>query len=238
VQHKVTLTKPFGLGQFDVTVGEFRAFVTATGFVTEAEKGGTLGLLGAGMFVFDGKKWAYLAGTSWRTWGSQQDDQRPVIGVTWDDAKAFCAWVNKTQSEAGRLPAGYEYTLPTEAQWEYACRAGTTGAYSGDLDGLGWYAANSGNTIHPVGQKQANSWGLYDMHGNVWEWCADWIGEYPSGSVTDPAGPASGLSRANRGGSWFSSPRYCRSANRGWARPGARGTTFGFRLALAPKVIQ
>jgi TonB family protein len=226
VQHQVTLTKRYWMGEYDVTVGEFRAFVTATGYRTEAE-------MGDGMYVYTGSTWEKRAGASWQNPNLNQDDHHPVVGVSWNDAKAFCAWVNKTQTEAGRLPAGYEYTLPTEAQWEYACRAGTTEAYAGNLDSMGWYGQNSGNTTHPVGQKQPNAWGLYDMHGNVCEWCADWYGDYPGGNVTDPPGPSSGSFRVSRGGGWDEGAADCRSAYRGRGGPGVRIVFRGFRLALS-----
>ena len=121
--------------------------------------------------------------------------------------------------------------LPTEAQWEYACRAGTTGAYAGNgkLDDMGWYWDNSGGKTHPVGQKRANAWGIHDMHGNVWEWCQDWYGDYPGGSVTDPTGPASGDDRVYRGGCWGDGARYCRSAYRAGYDPGDRSGRLGFR---------
>lgn len=118
------------------------------------------------------------------------------------------------------------YRLPTESEWEYACRASTTTAfYTGvityegtspldpNLDAAGWYGGNSGGGSHPVGQKQANAWGLFDMHGTVWEWCGDWYGPYP-GAGADPTGPASGTSRVYRGGSWFTDAQYCRSGDR------------------------
>ncbi len=125
----------------------------------------------------------------------------PVEEVSWDDAMAFCQKLTKQERATGNLPAGYAYTLPTEAQWEYACRADTTGPYyAGDLNAIAWYNENTGNTTHPVGQKQPNAWGLYDMLGNVWDWCADWYGAYPGGTVTDPAGPSSGSFRVSRGG--------------------------------------
>jgi len=155
----------------------------------------------------------------------------PVEQVSWEDAMSFCAKLTASERAAGRLASGDEYTLPSEAQWEYACRAGTTGAYAGDLDSMGWYDKNSGNKTHAVGTKRANAWGLYDMHGNVWEWCSDWYGSYPSGSVVDPAGARSGTLRVLRGGCWRFNASYCRSANRGWDSPGDRGGNLGFRLA-------
>ena len=100
--------------------------------------------------------------------------------------------------ELNGLNDGYKYRLPTEAEWEYAARAGTTGEYAGVLDKMGWYGDNAGGKTHPVGEKSANGWGLYDMHGNVWERCADWYEEYPSRAVTDPCGPVSGADRVFR----------------------------------------
>lgn len=160
----------------------------------------------------------------------------PVEQVSWDDAMAFSRKLTERERQAGRLPDGYEYTLPSEAQWEYACRAGTTGAYAGDLDAMAWFKQNSGNTTHPVGQKGANAWGLYDMHGNVWEWCRDWYGNYPGGSVTDPTGPPQGSDRVSRGGCWGNDAAICRSAFRYRINPGFRLLNLGFRLALAPQV--
>jgi formylglycine-generating enzyme required for sulfatase activity len=160
---------------------------------------------------------------------------RPVEQVSWNDAMQFCRKLTERERAAGRLSESYEYALPTEAQWEYACRAGTTGQYAGDgnLGDMGWYGGNSGNTTHPVGQKQPNAWGLYDMHGNVWEWCLDWYGNYPGGSVRDPTGPSSGTNRVLRGGCWNIYAFYCRSAYRSRLVPGYRNNILGFRLALA-----
>jgi len=158
----------------------------------------------------------------------------PVEQVSWDDATAFCAKLTERERAAGRLPTGYAYTLPTEALREYACRAGTTGDYAGDLDAMGWYGANSGNTTHPVGTKQPNAWGLYDMEGNVWEWCRDWYADkLPGGEVTNPMGPPSGSYRVVRGGSWGDGAAGCRSAFRYDGDPGFRFVSVGFRLALS-----
>ena len=146
-------------------------------------------------------------------------DDLPVVKVSWDDCQEFC-------KNAG-------LSLPTEAQWEYACRAGSTAAYagSGKLEEMGWYTGNSDGEPHPVGQKQPNAWGLCDMLGNVWEWCADWFGDYPSGSVTDPKGASSGSYRVKRGGSWFSDAASCRSAYRRHYNPSDRDDDLGFRPA-------
>ncbi|PIE84675.1 MAG: hypothetical protein CSA07_01030 [Bacteroidia bacterium] len=159
-------------------------------------------------------------------------DDQPVVMVTWDDAQAFCAWV------------GHGVTLPTEAQWEYACRAGNETVYSfgDDADQLGdyaWYGEDydMGRT-HPVGQKPANAFGLYDMHGNAWEWCADWYGEdyYATcdggGTAVNPSGPASGANRVARGGSYINNARFCRSATRSGDLLGAQDEVLGFRVVV------
>ncbi len=158
----------------------------------------------------------------------------PVENVTWDEAMAFCQKLTERERAAGRLPDGYIFTLPTEAQWEYACRAGTTGPYAGDLDTMAWYVQNSSKTTHPVGAKQPNAWGLFDMHGEVWEWILDWYGDYPGGSVTDPTGPTSGTNRVHRGGSWSNAAVDCRSADRhGDLASDRRSHSLGFRVALS-----
>ena len=159
----------------------------------------------------------------------------PVEQVSWDDAMAFCRKLTERERAAGRLSEGYAYTLPTEAQWEYACRAATTGSYAGDLNAMAWYDENSGKKTHAVGTKQTNAWGLSDMHGNVWEWCLDWDASYPGGSVTDPGGAPSGSYHVFRGGGWNLSAHFCRSADRiDYHSPVFRLYYLGFRLALAP----
>jgi len=225
-QHLVTLSKGFHLGATEVTLGQWRSYVEATGYQTEAERGD-------GMDVYEGGNWSKRSGSSWRNVFSG-NEQNPVVGVSWNDAMSFCKWLTERERAAGRLAAGYKYTLPTEAQWEYACRSGTTGAYAGDLDSMAWYGKNSGRKTHAVGGKQPNGWGLYDMHGNVWEWCSDWYGSYPSGSAVDPTGASSGSLRVRRGGSWGSNASICRSANRNRITPGYRSYFLGFRLAHRP----
>jgi formylglycine-generating enzyme required for sulfatase activity len=152
-------------------------------------------------------------------------DNSPVEMVSWEDCQGF---INKLNQQGNKT----KYRLPTEAQWEYAARAGTTGSFAGSsLDTLGWYSSNSDDRTHPVAQKQANDWGLYDMHGNVWEWVQDWSGRYSTGSITDPTGPSTGKARVYRGGSWRFDARYCRLAHRGRGAPAdfARANV-GFRV--------
>jgi formylglycine-generating enzyme required for sulfatase activity len=156
----------------------------------------------------------------------------PVERVSWIEAMAYCDKLTKRERAAGRLPANYVYALPTEAQWEYACRAGTTGQYAGDPEKISWYDLNSGDTTHSAAQRQPNQWGFYDMAGNVLEWCADWYGNYPGGAATDPTGPADGFFRMARGGSWRSKLEVGRSAARSGASPARQDYTLGFRLAL------
>jgi formylglycine-generating enzyme required for sulfatase activity len=134
------------------------------------------------------------------------------------------------------------YRLPTEAQWEYACRAGSKTAYSfDDEEGLlpehGWFNRNSSDRTHTVGLLEPNARGLYDMHGNVWEWCSDWHEEYPKGAVSDPTGPREGSIRVRRGGSWYFEAAYCRSGARNWGDLSYRFNIGGFRLALSPSGI-
>ena len=158
---------------------------------------------------------------------------RPVVNVSWEDANAYTAWLSKQ--------TGHRYRLPTEAEWEYAARGGTLEAtYNDDLDvtdcswsdvlnPIGWYCGNSDNTTHPVGELRANAYGLYDVLGNVWEWCHDWYAEYPAGSVEDPWGPSAGSDRVVRGGSWNSLARSTRAAYRVRFSPDSRYANIGFR---------
>lgn len=159
--------------------------------------------------------------------GQKNDPLKPVVGVSWRDAQVFCRWVG--------------CRLPTEAEWEYACRAGSKGDYcfgdnAAELDDYAWYGENSGERMQPVGQKKSNAWGLHDMHGNVCEWCADWYTPYEVSArkqrtLIDPKGGASGSSRVYRGGAWYSSARSVRSASRGGYSPDFSYTDLGFRLA-------
>jgi formylglycine-generating enzyme required for sulfatase activity len=157
----------------------------------------------------------------------------PVEQVSWGEAVEFCRKLTAKQRQEGVLPEGWEWRLPTEAEWEYAARAGTTGARHGELDTIAWHGGNSGSETHGVKGKEANAWGLHDMIGNVWEWCGDWYGDYPTGSVTDPTGPGSGSFRVLRGGSWGYVAGNARSAKRFRLDPGLRDFVLGFRPALS-----
>ena len=159
--------------------------------------------------------------------------------MTWGDATAFCQRLTDTDHKNGKLLAGESYRLPTDAEWEYACRASTQTTWSfgndeSQLGNYGWYEGNAKNVgqgyAHKVGLKKPNPAGLFDMHGNVWEWCSDWIGSGLSGG-TDPAGPGGGSYRVLRGASWWHAPDRCRSANRDSSVPSNRIHDRGFRVA-------
>ncbi|MDG2383227.1 MAG: formylglycine-generating enzyme family protein [Pirellulaceae bacterium] len=168
----------------------------------------------------------------------------PVDSVSWDEVVEFCRKLSALPAEKA---AGRVYRLPTEAEWEYACRGGETKnwntaknfqAFGKQLNDFAWYLSNSDNKTHPVGQKSPNPWGFYDMHGNVWEWCQDWYGNYPRGAVTDPQGVSSGKYRVFRGGCWNFPFGFCRSTYRNGGHPsrnyGINGINGGFRVALGP----
>ena len=243
-QHRVRITKPFYLGTYHVTRGQFRQFVADTAYKTDAEKGEKPGAWG---WDPDKKEFGFNAKYSWRNAGFEQTDEHPVVNVSWNDAVAFCKWLSKKESKT--------YRLPTEAEWEYACRAGTTTRYySGDdpetLVKVGNVAdaaakaqfpdwtwtikANDGYVFTaPVGKFKPNAFGLYDMHGNAWQWCADWYGAeyYAKSPADDPAGPASGNVRVLRGGSWLFGTYNSRSAIRFRFAPGDQDSSSGFRVA-------
>ncbi len=169
---------------------------------------------------------------------------RPVEQVSWADATNYCWLITQRDRASGRISTNTVYRLPTEAEWEYACRGWTSTRFSyGDdpdytnLSNYAWYWDNSGGTTHPVGQKLPNPWGLHDMHGNVLEWCQDWFGEYPGGIALDPQGPSLGLGRVTRGGDWnewFGPVWDCRSAHRRSSDPENSHVSQGFRAVLAP----
>jgi formylglycine-generating enzyme required for sulfatase activity len=244
-QHRVRITKRFYLGMHEVTMGQFQQFVGATAFRTDAERDGE------GGWGFDAKKGNVQRSTyNWRNAGFAQTEDHPVMNVSWNDAVAFCDWIGKKE--------GKVYRLPTEAEWEYACRAGTTTRYySGNdpenlatvgnvADGTLTKALKfSGEAIKardgytftaPVGRFQANAFGLFDMHGNVAEWCQDGYDHsyYADSPVDDPQGPSEASDRVFRGGSWDVDARSCRSALRGGNTPAVRLGNLGFRVALSP----
>jgi formylglycine-generating enzyme required for sulfatase activity len=244
-QHRVRITQPFYLGIHQVTRGQFRRFVDASGYKTEAEKdrkGGWCWDAGATKWVQDPKY-------TWRSPGFDQTDEHPVVNVSWNDVEAFC---NALSQKEGLSPFstikgqtvsvpdwnGPGYRLPTEAEWEYACRAGSQTRYCfGDdektLGEYAWYFANSGDRTHPVGEKKPNAFGLHDMHGNVWEWCWDGYDAdyYRQSPAADPRGSDQAASRVIRGGSWRFAPHFARSAYRSWYAPVYRFFYLGFRLA-------
>ena len=161
----------------------------------------------------------------------------PVENITWEDADWFCKKLNAIEKKARRIPEGYEYGLPTEAQWEYACRARSDSVFNNGnsseaLSYAAWYKSNSKSITHTVGQKKPNKWKLYDMHGNVWEWCNDWYGGYPAKIEFDYLGPATGKVRICRGGSWNTISKDCSSTYRNYNRPLFKSSAVGFRLSL------
>jgi formylglycine-generating enzyme required for sulfatase activity len=170
------------------------------------------------------------------------DGLRPVEKINWQEAVDYCQALNIREQALGRLPPGYAFRLPTEAEWEYACRAGSNTRFShGDdpayleIPNFAWCGHNSGSTTHPVGTRRPNPWGLFDMHGNVWEWCLDpWTGTYPGGAITNSVTASQGSLRVARGGSWLYDPRFCRSANRDSYGMLNRCSDVGFRVVLAP----
>jgi sulfatase modifying factor 1 len=225
--HAVTLTRPYFLGVYPVTVGEFTRFVAATGYQTEGERGG-------GSYAYPNGNWAIDAAVNWRTPGFAQTERHPVVCVTWNDAVAMVTWLNEDAMDSGVV-----YALPTEAQWEYACRAGTASPFfwGHDPDQLphyGWFNGNAGDRTHPVDTMRPNPWGLWHLAGNVWEWCADEYETYTAQPEQDPVpvtGDGSGYIR--RGGSWHRVPGICRSASRASSNADYRGTSIGFRLAAS-----
>ncbi|QDU85604.1 Serine/threonine-protein kinase pkn1 [Planctomycetes bacterium Pla163] len=211
--HSVTISQPFWMGQHEVTQAEYEALM--------------------------GSNPAFYLGAN-----------RPVERVTWFDAVAYCQALTAQESALGNVPAGYEYRLPTEAEWEYACRAGTTTEFNVG-DELFCSDARFDATYHPtgnfsscgnppgtvdVGSYAPNAWGLFDMQGNVWEWCLDSFASYPAGPVTDPFVTGGSL-RVYRGGSWNGTSGNCRSADRDGTGPGFPGFDVGFRVVLAPVLV-
>ncbi|WP_282829163.1 formylglycine-generating enzyme family protein [Pelomonas sp. V22] len=250
--HRVRITKAFWMGRHEVTVGQFRRFVEASGYVPESEADGTGGYGWRADYdpsttrrgdAFEGRDKRY----SWRNPGFPQGEDHPVVNITWNDAAALAAWLTKTE--------GRRYRLPTEAEWEYAARAGTRSRYhSGDdpatlLQAANLFDADSARYwprwqamalkgsdgyafTAPVGRFAPNAWGLFDMHGNAWEWVSDWHADdyYKHSPVDDPQGPADGGVKVRRGGSWHTWAFYARSSYRNWNAPDTRYTLVGMRL--------
>jgi len=208
-QREVQISKSFYLGKYEVQVAEFREFVNATGYKTLAEKTGW-----AWVWAPKSKKYEKTAGVKWKNPGFSQAENHPVVCVAWHDAVEFTKWVNKK--------TGQVYRLATEAEWEYACRAG------GTLPSGSWYLSNSDRAPHPVGQKRANAWGLYDMFGNAAERCQDGYGTYEAGPVTDPLGRSNDETKVVRGGAWGSGLSDLRCAFR--RRATGTSPSAGFRL--------
>jgi formylglycine-generating enzyme required for sulfatase activity len=209
-QHEVTLTQGFWIGKTEVTQAQWSAIMGTKPAYFPAKE------------IVRWKVWKWQIPV-WRQDFLASRWQLPVEQVSWDDCQEFCK------------KAGLGFRLPTEAEWEYACRAGSTGPFAGTgvLNEMGWYGGNSGGKTHPVGRKKPNAWGLYDMHGNVWEWCQDYYGgDYPAGAATDPTGPVAGGHRAIRGGAWDVPSGDCRSARRGRNVLVGRRRILGFRVVL------
>jgi formylglycine-generating enzyme required for sulfatase activity len=177
-------------------------------------------------------QWEAVMGNNPSSW-RHNGVNGPVESVSWGDCQVFLGRLNRKMAKA--LPDGYAFALPTEAQWEYACRAGSGGAYPGNgtLGGMGWYAENSEGDTHTGGRKAANAYGLFDMQGNVAEWCADWYSAYPGRAAPDPKGPASGDLRVVRGGAYSDADSACRCASRLRMPPASRFKAVGFRLAIS-----
>ena len=241
----MTLTKGFYMGETEVTKGQWRTFIRDRGYETEAE------FRRRGAYVWSGgPQWKQIEGTYWDNCGFAQSDSYPVACVSWNDVQEFIKWLNKKEGVS-------QYRLPTEAEWEYTCRAGTQTSrfwgedannacsYANVADATEWGRISFGLGRHyckdgywfpaPVASFSPNPWGFYDMIGNVSEWCQDWSQklmekDYPSGSVTDPAGPLLGTGRVIRGGSWYYRARDSRSANRSSMAPDYRSDYLGFRL--------
>lgn len=252
--HRVRITRPYYMARTEVTVGQFRQFLAASGHVPESVADGTGGYGYNPAYdpatsqrgdAFEGRDARY----SWQAPGFAQTDAHPVVNVTWNDAVALARWLSETEQR--------RYRLPTEAEWEYACRAGTRTQFHGGDDpaslarvanvfdadaAVNWpqwkaYALSSADGYAftaPVGRFEPNAFGLLDMHGNVWEWTADWHDDtyYARSPVEDPQGPADGEVKVRRGGSWHTWALYARCAYRNWNTRQTRYTLVGIRLVM------
>jgi formylglycine-generating enzyme required for sulfatase activity len=258
-QYDVTLTEDYYLGAFEVTQSQYQKVMGNNPSYFQGERVEQ---------KFPAKKHPETGRTIEEGKIIPVDSSNhPVEQVSWNDAVEFCKRLSDLPEEK---KAGRVYRLPTEAEWEYACRAGSKAAYnfgasSQSLGDYAWFGNNSGSkeldcdalwakmennpqeyfdtvlsagcATHPVGEKKPNDWGLYDMHGNVWEWCSDWFGIYPKGAVSEPTGPREGSFRVFRGGSWNFTADLCRSAHRNGRSPSYRRANSGFRVALSSPEI-
>ncbi len=220
--HQVTIDYDFEIGKYEVSVEEFKKFVNDTNYKTDAHKGN-------GCYVYTNGSWDKKSDTNWKNAYITQDDKHPVVCVSWNDAQAYTKWLSQK--------TGDTYRLPTEAEWEYIARAGTTSKWSfGDdesqLTNYAWYTKNNDNQTHPVGTKNPNPWGLYDIHGNVWEWCEDWYTDNYQNTPRDGSANTKGKKgyRVLRGGSWSNYDDVSRSSNRSRFIPTFSGISVGFRL--------
>lgn len=223
-QRRVTISRAYYMGKFPVTFSQFERFAEAMRYRTEAEKGES-----GGFGVVNGRMMQQKQ-FNWRNPGFDQSEADPVCLVSAPDAAAFCQWLT---SKTGRL-----CELPTEAQWEHACRAGSMGPrYAEPVDAVAWHRGNSGNATNAVGGKEANAWGFHDFYGPVWQWCRDWYAPYTPGSVTDPLQTIPNLSdkprQVLRGGSFLSDVSHARSAERYRNDPRSRNADNGFRIVCA-----
>lgn len=242
-EHTVKISA-FQMARTETTWGEFRAFVAATGYNTDAEKRGA-------SYSWDSLGWHLIPGVCWRhdergKLRMPGQEQFPVVHVSWNDAAHFCNW----RSRQEHLQAVYTfladtvfidfnadgYRLPTEAEWEYAAGRLNAGLFSGKgpVDSLAWHSGNARHRAHPVGQKRPNQLGLFDLTGNVWEWCQDYYSKdyyAQSKNRNDPTGPLPGDERVLRGGSWNNTPRHCRNTNRSSRFPDFSDGNVGFRIA-------
>lgn len=226
LQRKVRLTRDFYISRTAITRGQWARFAAETGHRTEAETGKS------GGYGWDGKALVQRKEFTWKSPGFQQSDDHPVCLVTFPDAEAFCRWIEKKSRR--------KTSLPTEAQWEYACRAGSTTPWHSGTTSDAWHKGNSGNSTHPVDSNTPNPWDLV-MGGNVSEWCLDWYGPYEASLQIDPRQGNPNLSdkprRVLRGGSWLRDAKNTRSAARYRVDPRSRNADIGFRIVCAADVI-
>ncbi len=228
--HRVQLAYKFWMGRYPVTIYDYLRFMRSESRDPQIEwssKRCPMNKAGAGSDI-DGGFW--------------REPAQPVVEISWPAARAFARWLTEIELNAGRIPSGgYVYRLPTEAEWEYCCRAGSGSRFffgedERDLENFAWYAGNSGSVTHPVGTRAPNEWGLFDMAGNVWEWCNDHYETYKGDSRINPCGPKTGTVFVRRGGSWVNDANHCRSAYRNCWEPASSFKYLGFRIVLAPEI--